>query len=710
MRNSRVRILFLAHLMLLWTVVPGTSKENRIALVIGVSKYQHFEQLKNTVSDANLLAEKLRSVGFQVDLRADVSKDGLNQALREFGRRIEAGGPDTVALFYYAGHGVQDDKQVNYLIPASADLKSVVDLPVEALPLDTILRMMEEAHPRVAFAIVDACRDNPLPASSRRGAKRGLALEDERRGQLIAFSTEPGKTALDGEGDHSPFAEALAELIGVPGLEATALFRQVSKRVLDVTNQEQFPWVTQRLTEDFYFLPGAPAEVSSLPKASPPAPPGNAGTPATSSVDTGEIEYGKAVIDNTASAYETWLRSFPSHPRQPSVVKLLQRLREEELWQRAKASSSPAESLATLDRLLISYPDGVYAEKARERQAALRAPEAGPKAENPHGGATEALRVQRHAGMDAPGNDRGSWIREVESVDDCESICLADPGCAGYTYNIRKSTCIPKNFIGPLSQHPEFPVTGVVLARTEQIQPSGMALSPRVIRHAGMDAPGNDRGSWIRDVETVGDCESICLADPGCAGYTYNIRKSTCIPKNFIGPLMKHNEKPVTGVVLARAGGNSPVVTTSVAPVSPAPLSAEEIEVADRLTHNFQQRYQLKGMPGINESIAVCYDQVPKVKTGASAVLYCVALDFLASQVPSSPTLAKLDPSLKFNQVQNAYARAASIMNRMNIQDSEFTLSRAKAVANQAAMKITEVQQASAAPPRRGLTKRTHAR
>jgi hypothetical protein len=81
---------------------------------------------------------------------------------------------------------------------------------------------------------------------------------------------------------------------------------------------------------------------------------------------------------------------------------------------------------------------------------------------------------------------------------------------------------------------------------------------PNVRRHFGVDSPGDDRGSWIRHVGTVDDCENICLADPGCAGYTYNARRSTCIPKNRIGALVRHNENPVTGVILGRGRTTAP--------------------------------------------------------------------------------------------------------------------------------------------------------
>jgi hypothetical protein len=40
------------------------------------------------------------------------------------------------------------------------------------------------------------------------------ANAEHASGLLIAFSTEPGKSTLNGGGDHSPIASALAQLIG----------------------------------------------------------------------------------------------------------------------------------------------------------------------------------------------------------------------------------------------------------------------------------------------------------------------------------------------------------------------------------------------------------------------------------------------------------------------------------------------------------------
>ena len=376
--------MWLSRLLLSSLLVLGAASamaaEKRFALVVGIGAYEHLPKLGNSVADARLVADTLRADGFEVDFASDPTREGLGRAVRDFGRHLVEAGGDTVALFYYAGHGVQDEKQVNYLIGSDADVRSQIDLPIEGMRLDSVLGTIEEARPRISFAVIDACRDNPLPASSSRGAQRGLAVEGERRGLLIAFSTEPGKTADDGPaGQNSPFAAAFARELQVPGLEAGTLFRDVSRRVLDATNQAQFPWITQRLTEDFFFRPGTPhpaTEPVALPARPSPAAAETTARPDAS--DAAEIDYGRAILANTPQAYADWLTRHPDHPRRKSVLALLQRVNEQTLWDSAEASPSPAARRAALQRLLLAFPDGAYTDTARTELARMAALASGP--------------------------------------------------------------------------------------------------------------------------------------------------------------------------------------------------------------------------------------------------------------------------------------------------------------------------------------------
>ena len=92
-------------------------------------------------------------MGFDVDLRIDVTKATMDEALRRFGDRLEHA---QVALFYYAGHGLQFNG-VNYLVPIDAKLAKERDLNYEAVDLNQVLKEMD-AERRVNLVFLDACR------------------------------------------------------------------------------------------------------------------------------------------------------------------------------------------------------------------------------------------------------------------------------------------------------------------------------------------------------------------------------------------------------------------------------------------------------------------------------------------------------------------------------------------------------------------------
>jgi hypothetical protein len=161
-----------------------------------------------------------------------------------------------------------------------------------------------------------------------------------------------------------------------------------------------------------------------------------------------------------------------------------------------------------------------------------------------------SIPVRWYEGLDAPGNDFGTWIFSVANAEDCMRLCVQDSACVGVTYNIKRSVCIRKSRIGSLIHARNAATTGLLTDRTPA--PDIFAgPAPRVRQYENMDATGNDRGSWIRGVSRA-DCESICLADNGCAGYTYNRLKATCIPKNVVGRLISSSEPAMTGVVEGR--------------------------------------------------------------------------------------------------------------------------------------------------------------
>jgi hypothetical protein len=154
----------------------------------------------------------------------------------------------------------------NYLVPVDAKLEDEADLASETVTLESFTGALE-AEERTSLIFLDACRDNPLGQRASRGlgvsrsgaVRSGLAEVNAGAGTLIAYATQPGAVAADGEGRHSPFAEALLRHMPSRGLEVRQLMMRVRNDVLAATSRRQNPWEESALTAEFYFHPGPPA-------------------------------------------------------------------------------------------------------------------------------------------------------------------------------------------------------------------------------------------------------------------------------------------------------------------------------------------------------------------------------------------------------------------------------------------------------------------
>ena len=65
-----------------------------------------------------------------------------------------------------------------------------------------------------------------------------------------------GQTALDGQGNNSPFAVAMVQRLATPNVEINKLFRLVRDDVMEATAGRQEPYTYGSLPgrEDFFFL------------------------------------------------------------------------------------------------------------------------------------------------------------------------------------------------------------------------------------------------------------------------------------------------------------------------------------------------------------------------------------------------------------------------------------------------------------------------
>ena len=282
--------------------------ERRVALVIGNGAYRYAPELTNPSNDAAGLAAALRRLGFTVEEKVDLDRNGTLAALHQFSRLLENA---DVGLFFYAGHALQVGGR-NYLVPVDAQLEREADLIFQAVELDDALRLLEQ-QARTSLVFLDACRDNPLARTLARSmgtrsqaVGRGLAEVASGAGTLIAFATSPGNVAADGQGANSPFTAALLEQIETPGLEIGRLLARVTGAVRDETKGRQVPWLHSSLTGDFYFLPPPAA----APAAAPPA-----GAPPR---DVELWNIWSAIKDSQDPAdFETFIALYPDSPLAP---------------------------------------------------------------------------------------------------------------------------------------------------------------------------------------------------------------------------------------------------------------------------------------------------------------------------------------------------------------------------------------------------------
>ncbi|MGQ0686016.1 caspase family protein [Bradyrhizobium sp.] len=248
----------------------------RIALVIGNSAYKSVPVLENPRRDAEKVAAALRGIGFDsVTLMTDATREKAIEALRSFAASADK---TDWAMVYYAGHGIEVNG-VNYLVPVDARLASDRDVLFEAVPLDQVMGAIDGAR-KLKLVMLDACRDNPFAGAAAanpsapalvqasavaedgtrsartRSAGRGLGEVKVSGASLVVYAAKHGQTALDGEGENSPFAVAVVQRMATPGVEINKLFRLVRDDVMEATAGRQEPYTYGSLPgrEDFFFV------------------------------------------------------------------------------------------------------------------------------------------------------------------------------------------------------------------------------------------------------------------------------------------------------------------------------------------------------------------------------------------------------------------------------------------------------------------------
>lgn len=332
--------MFKRMIAVLAIVIAGTAPAlaKRVALVIGNGAYEHTVPLPNPANDAELMAAKLRGLGFEVVAGKDQSYNDMRRSVMDFAKKAYGA---EIALLFYAGHGMQVGGQ-NLLVPIDARIEDETSLDFETISVDFIMRQMSK-DVKVQMVFLDACRDNPLARTlarrmgPSRSANMGSGLAEIKvqetggEGSVIAFATSPGDVALDGEGQNSPFTSALIRHIDTPNTSIQTVMTRVTGDVYDETEKRQRPWVNASLIGEVFLNKRADApgtEVASLGNTATTTPQAQAAPSAAATA--------------TAQSTIAWER-------------------EKLIWETAKSSNT----VADYEAYLSAYPNGLFADFAR---------------------------------------------------------------------------------------------------------------------------------------------------------------------------------------------------------------------------------------------------------------------------------------------------------------------------------------------------------
>ncbi len=326
--------------------------EQRVALVIGNSNYQNVTQLPNPANDAKAVAELLNSAGFEVIAATDLNHNQMIQVIQDFSAKISGHGQNTVAMVYYAGHGVQIAGE-NYLVPVDARITSEPDLINGSVRLVDVMATLEEIPSRMRIVVLDACRNNPFPALNDAG--RGLAIVDAPNGSIVGYSTAPGTEALDGNGNHSPYTQAFLREAHEKNLPIEQLFKRVRLDVNNSTEGHQTPWESSSLTSDFYFFGDTAVAATRPPERVKP-------TFVASDLPSRAVRqaFDYVLAENSIEDYQEFIQLYPHDPLCDSIRALMASLVLAQAWHYAVLANSPI----AYQSFYAKYSNSPYAQSA----------------------------------------------------------------------------------------------------------------------------------------------------------------------------------------------------------------------------------------------------------------------------------------------------------------------------------------------------------
>ncbi|MBV1905074.1 MAG: caspase family protein [Pseudomonadales bacterium] len=186
------------------------------ALVVGNNNYDHLMDLKNAHSDARSMHELLQDeYNFESKLLLDVTKRDLYEAANELRLKVD---PNDFVLFYYAGHGYENNSE-SFWLPVETE-KDKISYESQGVSSSTVSKWIKSMPANHVLVIADSCYSgNGIQPTG--GFKWDVADLEK---QLPFFMANRSRTMLtsggvapvmDGDGSGGKHSVFTAELLGL---------------------------------------------------------------------------------------------------------------------------------------------------------------------------------------------------------------------------------------------------------------------------------------------------------------------------------------------------------------------------------------------------------------------------------------------------------------------------------------------------------------
>jgi hypothetical protein len=268
------------------TVTPEVKQQfegdnNRLAIIVAPNYAgSGLNPLRYTVADTLELKAELDRQGYLTTLigPGEATAERIRLALAN-AKQLLDGKDQSTFLFAFSGHGFQtkdaSGKDRNYLVTLGVTPERLTQ---DALPLDEVEKLMNDAGARRKILLIDACRNDPNAKSGE--APRTFTALQESEGTDILLSTRPGGFSYeDKELGHGIFTYYVLEALRgkAAGKDGYVTFydleKYVESNVVARANKQELvqrPFAQGEHYGDFLLATAAPPkpdEIAKLPQA-----------------------------------------------------------------------------------------------------------------------------------------------------------------------------------------------------------------------------------------------------------------------------------------------------------------------------------------------------------------------------------------------------------------------------------------------------------